>query len=152
MDSKVLTSYSVPRDVFFADTAVARELRHTVQSFDRTQCTEFTFFKEYTCPRTKRARVAVPRAYGRHRFGPPSEDTSLSAPTTFPEFKFTLRPAQARATAQVLQQLRGDHPDTLLKASCGSGKTICALWLAKQLGQKVGIIVHTSYLMEQVRE
>ena len=64
------------------------------------------------------------------------------APTEFPEFKFELRESQ-----QEIHDAADDN--CLINAKVGWGKTFMALALARKLGQKTLVIVHTLALMHQ---
>lgn len=63
-------------------------------------------------------------------------------PTTFPEFKFTLREDQ-----QVIYDKVGDN--CLINANPSWGKTFTAIAIAKKLGQKTLVITHTVNLRDQ---
>lgn len=69
-------------------------------------------------------------------------DKRVTNPVEFPEFKFTLRESQ--------QEIHDSITDNcLINAKVGWGKTFMALALAKKLGQKTLIVVHTLALMHQ---
>jgi len=63
-------------------------------------------------------------------------------PTTFPEFKFTLRESQ-----QEIYDLVDDN--CMIIANPSYGKTFTAISIATKLKQKTLIIVHTKFLLEQ---
>lgn len=69
-------------------------------------------------------------------------DKRILAPVDFPEFRGELREAQ--------QEIYDDVEDNcLINAKVGWGKTFMALALARKLGQKTIVVVHTIALMHQ---
>jgi superfamily II DNA or RNA helicase len=66
----------------------------------------------------------------------------LLAPTVFPEFKCELRESQ-----QAIYDETNDN--CLINAKVGWGKTFMALAIARKLGQKTLVVVHTLALMHQ---
>jgi len=69
-------------------------------------------------------------------------DKRILAPTTFPEFRFELREDQVE-----IYDMCDDN--TLIQANPSWGKTFMGIALARKLGQKTLIIVHTKNLLQQ---
>ena len=65
----------------------------------------------------------------------------------FPQLKFELYPYQKVAVEQMIKFKRG-----ILKANCGSGKSICAVEIIRQIGYKAIIIVQTMEILNQFKD
>jgi len=70
------------------------------------------------------------------------KDKRQDIPVEFPEFKFTLRPAQQ----EIYDQVDGN---CIINANVSWGKTFSGLAIAGKLGQKTLVIVHTIALRDQ---
>lgn len=64
----------------------------------------------------------------------------------FPELKFELYEYQKKAVANMIKYKRG-----ILKANCGSGKSVCAIEIIRQIGYNALIIVQTSEILNQFK-
>lgn len=64
----------------------------------------------------------------------------------FPELKFTPYDYQEKAIQAMIKAKRG-----ILKANCGSGKSICAINIIKRIGYKSIIIVQTMEILNQFK-
>lgn len=93
------------------------------------------------------AWVSVPRAYGLAAFGAPERDERSEAdalppcawagPALFPHQRAAVAAVEGRAEA-------------LVSMSCGSGKTVLALWLATQVWRcRTLVLVHTAAIASQ---
>lgn len=69
-------------------------------------------------------------------------DKRILAPTTFPEFKFTLREDQLEVYENV-------NDNIIIQANPSWGKTFTGISLATKLKQKTLIVVHTKHLLHQ---
>lgn len=99
-------------------------------------------------------RMHVPRFYGFDKWGPPvtadiSEGAALNKEIAF---NGSLNPVQTSATFETLKQLQKVPHGALLVLPCGYGKTVCALWLAHQLGRRTLVLVHKAFLVSQWHE
>jgi superfamily II DNA or RNA helicase len=91
----------------------------------------------------KRGVLSIPQ--GRQELIPKGYeilDKRTLVPVTFPAPKFPLLPDQQVVYDQV-------EDSCFINALVGWGKTFTALWIAKKLGQKTLIIVHTAALRDQ---
>jgi superfamily II DNA or RNA helicase len=70
------------------------------------------------------------------------EDKRIINPVNFPKFKHTLRDDQKEVFNQI-------HDSCIISAKPGWGKTFTAISIAKKLGQKTLVVVHTKKLFEQ---
>lgn len=64
----------------------------------------------------------------------------------FPELSFQPYPYQEKAIQSMIKAKRG-----ILKANCGSGKSICAINIIKRIGYKAIIIVQTMEILNQFK-
>lgn len=62
-----------------------------------------------------------------------------------------LRDKQINAVKNTLESLK-DNYGTMLSVHAGFGKTVCSLYIAKKLGLKTLIVVHTTNLLDQWKE
>ena len=69
-------------------------------------------------------------------------DKRIKVPTNFPEFQFELRPSQEDVFNEV-------NDSCIINAWVSWGKTFTALAIAKKLGQKTLVVVHTLALLKQ---
>jgi len=69
-------------------------------------------------------------------------DRRVLAPVEFPEFAFTLRPDQQEIYDKV-------DDNCLINATPAWGKTFTGIAIARKLGQKTLIVVHTTFLRDQ---
>lgn len=70
-------------------------------------------------------------------------------PWTGATFQGQLRENQQSACERALATIQSHSQGTVLHLNTGMGKTVCALWLASQLGYKTLILVHKGFLMTQ---
>jgi superfamily II DNA or RNA helicase len=94
----------------------------------------------------------LPRFEGMRLFGPCRDTRSLGAPlhddVRFAGELCAKKPPQVAATRAVMEQL-GVWGGAMLILPCGFGKTVCALWLIKQLGRRALVVVNSSNLLRQ---
>lgn len=64
----------------------------------------------------------------------------------YPKLKFDLFPYQKEAVKKMIKIKRG-----ILQAPCGSGKSICAVEMVRQIGYKTLIIVQTMEILNQFK-
>ena len=69
-------------------------------------------------------------------------DKRIKVPTNFPEFQYELRPSQEDVFNEV-------NDSCIINAWVSWGKTFTALAIAKKLGQKTLVVVHTLALLKQ---
>lgn len=97
--------------------------------------------------RENETMFGVPRYYGLARWGmvPPSLDRRNVGRPISGRFKGTLTPKQQEVCDLVLAQFRDPKktPGGIIQCPCGFGKTVCALYIACNLGLK------TLYLVRQ---
>jgi superfamily II DNA or RNA helicase len=105
-----------------------------------------------------RGYLAVPRAYGLSRFpwlgfrDLRTEGIPMSGPPPRlpdPNHPRVKDPAQQQAFMNDLLAGALEYKQFTAMASTGSGKTVCALWLAAQLGRKTLVMVPLERLMHQ---
>lgn len=80
-----------------------------------------------------------------------STKDARAPPTAIPRsiaFRGALRDAQADVCRRAIKTIRATS-GTVLVLPTGFGKTVCALYIALQLGVKPLVLVHKSFLMEQ---
>lgn len=97
--------------------------------------------------------MQIPRFYARAFFALDSETTpparpSRGAPHAF-EGKLTTR--QQDILTHTMQSLHAHH-GAMLVLPCGTGKTVLAIRILCELGQKTMVLVHTQCLMDQWKE
>lgn len=101
---------------------------------------------------TDDTHIHVPRFYGYQRWSSPdTRDVSDGQPMER-AFVGNLNPIQQDATMQTLMQLRAEPNGALLVLPCGYGKTVCALYIAQQLGRRTLVLVHKGFLVQQWHE
>jgi len=112
--------------------------------------------KRVTLYRETMSGLVVPRAYGRKEFGPPHVDATVSDPIEPFEFTKPLRSHQAPLVADFLARLRAgkgaDAYGGIFNAPCGTGKTVMAVKILSEMGQRAIVLVHTTVLMKQWRD
>lgn len=96
--------------------------------------------------------LEVPRFYGWARWGEAAATALDDGAPLRLDFAGTLNPVQREATAATLARLRQPPYGTFLVLPCGYGKTVCALYLAQQLGRRTLVLVHKSFLVQQWHE
>lgn len=67
------------------------------------------------------------------------------------KFHGSLRPSQVEIVKASVKQCQ-DHGGGLLVLPTGFGKTVCALWIACQLGVRTLVLAHKSFLLDQWAE
>ena len=98
-------------------------------------------------------RLHVPRFYGFAHWGKAvANELTDGEAMSGVSFNGTLNAVQQDATAPTLEQLRRDPHGALLVLPCGYGKTVCALYLAHQLGRRTLVLVHKAFLVSQWHE
>ena len=94
--------------------------------------------------------IRLPVAYANMRLGKCDNNLLASVPMNVP-FVGKLRPAQVEPCNTAVSHLQ-DQGRGILCLVTGGGKSISALWIASQLGQKTLVIVHKRTLLEQWRD
>jgi superfamily II DNA or RNA helicase len=94
--------------------------------------------------------IRIPKVYGLDTFGPPRVDALKSVPISRDRLTFhgTLRDSQLEPLNKTLNHLK-TNSSGLLSCATGSGKTVIALSLVSQLGEKTCIVVHKTQLLQQ---
>lgn len=108
-------------------------------------------FEAFEC---KDGILSVPRFYGIHHWGMPTEDArEEGCAMKASEFLGELKQIQTNAVESVIDRLKNDPSGGgLLVLPCGYGKTICALYIAVKMGRRVLVLVHKAFLVEQWQE
>ena len=104
---------------------------------------------------TDETHLYVPRFYGIKTWGvdAASDGTTLGQPMARAAFAGTLNGKQQEIVAAAMSHLAAPWAcGVVLELYCGFGKTVVALWLARQLGRRCAVLVHTTLLLEQWRE
>ena len=96
-------------------------------------------------------RIWMPKFYGIQHFGPPTQSNERLGEKIDSEFNGSLKPEQLKIINNVLPVIK-DTGGGILCLPTGFGKTVCAIYIACQLGVKTLWITHKTNLMEQTKE
>ena len=95
--------------------------------------------------------VCIPRYYGLNKFGKPSIDTTEIGKSIDITFKVNLKPNQIEIVNKTIDKIDKDGGG-LICAGCGVGKTVMGIYLASHYKVKTLIIVHKTFLLNQLKE
>ena len=95
----------------------------------------------------------LPRCYAYARFGPPPSGAKFPAhlPISLP-FNGALRPIQNTATSAYLEEAAAGSGSGTICTGCGTGKTVCGIFIIHKLEVKTLVVVHKTFLLDQWRE
>lgn len=123
-----------------------KKLSFDVQGFDLNQHKYKFFFVN-----DKTRQIGVPRFFGYTNFGVPRHTSFEGVESTELIFSGDLRSYQQKAVEETIIQLNNLGGATMV-ASCGSGKTVMALYIMSRMKVKTFIVVHKCVLMDQWKE
>ena len=113
---------------------------------EEMEASKFSLHKYSECGKY----IIVPRYYGIQKFGQP-DSVEFNPEKINVTFSQTLREKQIVVTQKCLKYMK-KHGGGLLSVPCGFGKTVCALYIAQQLGLKTLVVVHKSFLLKQWKD
>ncbi len=96
-------------------------------------------------------RIWMPKFYGIKHFGTPTSSNERIGEPIEVAFDGTLKPDQTKILNDVIPVIK-ETGGGILCLPTGFGKTVCAIYIACQLGVKTLWVTHKSNLMEQTRE
>ena len=104
--------------------------------------------KPYKVFNESESYLYLPKHFGTTEFGEPTETlcTAERTDSKYWEFAGGIRPNQVEV---VDSYLKPEPHDGLICLQTGGGKTVCALYIASQIGMKTIILVHNTFLRDQ---
>lgn len=97
----------------------------------------------------------TPRFYGLKEWGPAGTNSTILGKSIDISFSGKLDERQIEPCSKIIQRMTTEDKSPtggMLCLPCGFGKTVCALYIIKNIAKKALILVHKNFLLEQWKE